>query len=58
MNGTPEVTEAQVDEVKEKLKDILREMETKEGIEKLKKGSLEFKIKPENGVMWYVAYGT
>ena len=33
-------------------------METEEGLAKLTSGSLKFEIKPENGMMWYVAYGT
>jgi len=42
----------------DKLKEILADMETKEGLARLKKGNLKFEIKPEAGALWYVAYGT
>lgn len=42
----------------EKLREIIKEMETQEGLERFKKGNFKFEIKPEEGAMWYVAYGT
>jgi hypothetical protein len=42
----------------DKLREIISELETKEGLAKLSSGDLKFEIKPGMGVMWYVAYGT
>lgn len=41
-----------------KLKEIIAEMETEEGLALFKKGNLKFEIKPDPGTLWYVAYGT
>jgi hypothetical protein len=41
-----------------KLKEILADLETEEGLAKLSSGDLKFEIKPGPGVLWYVAYGT
>lgn len=41
-----------------KLKEILAELETEEGLAKLSSGDLKFEIKSGAGVLWYVAYGT
>jgi hypothetical protein len=54
----PPAQDPQAQEAMDKLKEILKTMETAEGLERLKKGSFEFKIKPGDGVMWFVAYGT
>lgn len=41
-----------------KLKEILQDLETQEGLAKLSNGDLKFEIKPGPGVLWYTAYGT
>ena len=54
----PKPTDPDVIEAMDKLKEILKKMETEEGLKELEKGSLKFEIKPEVGMLWYVAYGT
>ena len=49
---------AQAEAAIAKLKEIIAELETEEGLARLSSGDLKFEIKPGTGVMWYVAYGT
>lgn len=54
----PPALDEQAESAVAKLKEIISELESKEGLAKLSSGDLKFEIKPGNGVMWYVAYGT
>lgn len=48
----------QAESAVEKLKEIIAEMETEEGLARLSSGELKFEVMPGAGVKWYVAYGT